>query len=438
MEIDNITYEDLSLFNKEEEFSIFHKLDFTRTRGGKDTLISYFNAPFSKLETIRATQQLLGLMLDKLDQWPVAISNGTIMVIDRFYETAIDDIPHGQNLPAALAYKIFHSADYAIVRYSVGHFADFVRGMNQLVQLLDQPGIPPLLGDLLERSRRLLNETILQELAATTSGEKLNPIQVIYFGHYIRNRFKTAVRSLIEIHHRLDAWYSMAMAMQRYQLSFPVFLEQEDPYLEATRLYHLLLPKPVAYDIRLDAATNFVFLTGANMAGKSTFIRSIGVVVFLAHLGMGVPAQSMQLTIFDGILSNINVEDNISKGESFFFNEVQRIRNTLEKIGNRKKWLVLIDELFKGTNMQDAMKCSSTVIKGLIKIRRSLFILSTHLYEIGEELKVYPNILFNYFETAVKDDQLEFSYQLKPGISNDRIGYLILKREKVVDMLERL
>ncbi len=75
------------------------------------------------------------------------------------------------------------------------------------------------------------------------------------------------------------------------------------------------------------------------------------------------------------------------------------------------------------------MKCSTTVIKGLIKIRRSLFILSTHLYEIGEELKVYPNILFNYFETAVKDDQLRSSaISWKPGISNDRIGYLILKR----------
>ena len=438
MEIDNITYEDLSLFNKEEEFSIFHKLDFTRTRGGRDVLLACFNAPFSKPEPIRATQQLLGLILEKLDQWPVAISNGTIMVIDRFYETAIDEIPHGQNLPAALAYKLFHSADYAIVRYSVGHFADFVRGMNELVRLLDQPGIPPLLGELLERSRRLLDQDILKELAATKSGEKLNPIQVIYFGHYIKNRFRTAVRSLVEVHDRLDAWYSMAIAMRRYRLCFPVFIEQEDPYIEATQLYHLLLPKPVAYDIRLDKETNFVFLTGANMAGKSTFIRSVGVVVFLAHLGMGIPAQSMRLTIFDGILSNINVEDNITKGESFFFNEVQRIRNTLEKIGNQKKWLVLIDELFKGTNVQDAMKCSSTVIKGLIKIRRSLFILSTHLYEIGEELKVYPNILFNYFETAVKDDQLEFSYQLKPGISNDRIGYLILKREKVVDMLERL
>ena len=84
------------------------------------------------------------------------------------------------------------------------------------------------------------------------------------------------------------------------------------------------------------------------------------------------------------------------------------------------------------------MKCSLTVIKGLIKIPNSLFILSTHLYEIGEELHSYPNIIFRYFETRVMDDQLEFSYQLKEGISNDRLGYLILKREKVVELLEKL
>jgi DNA mismatch repair ATPase MutS len=174
------------------------------------------------------------------------------------------------------------------------------------------------------------------------------------------------------------------------------------------------------------------------MAGKSTFIKAVGSAVFLAHLGMGVPATSMSLTVFDGLLSNINVVDNIIKGESYFFNEVQRIKNTILKINDGRKWLVLIDELFKGTNVQDAMKCSSVVVKGLIKITSSLFILSTHLYEIGEELKAYPNISFKYFETAVLEDQLKFSYQIKDGISNDRIGYVILKREKVVEMLEKL
>ena len=163
----------------------------------------------------------------------------------------------------------------------------------------------------------------------------------------------------------------------------------------------------------------------------------MGSAVFLAHTGMGVPAKKMQLTVFDGLLSNINVVDNLVKGESYFYNEVQRIKATVAKVSDGRKWLILIDELFKGTNVQDAMKCSSTVIEGLIKISNSLFILSTHLYEIGEELKKYPNIQFKYFETSVINDQLCFSYQLKDGISNDRLGYLILKREGVVEMLEQ-
>ena len=192
------------------------------------------------------------------------------------------------------------------------------------------------------------------------------------------------------------------------------------------------------YDLVMNPQHNFLFLTGANMAGKSTLIKAIGSAVFLAHVGMGVPAAHMKLTLFDGLLSNINVVDNIAKGESFFYNEVQRIKNTIQKINDGRKWLVLIDELFKGTNVQDAMKCSSAVIKGLIKMKNSLFILSTHLYEIGDELKNYPNITFRYFETNEKDDQLEFSYQLKEGISNDRFGYLILKKEKVVEMLDKL
>ena len=107
-------------------------------------------------------------------------------------------------------------------------------------------------------------------------------------------------------------------------------------------------------------------------------------------------------------------------------------------ISDGKKWIILIDELFKGTNVQDAMKCSSVVIEGLLKMKNCLFILSTHLYEIGDGLRVYPNIQFRYFETQVQDGQLYFSYFLKEGISNDRLGYLILKREGVVAMLEQL
>jgi DNA mismatch repair ATPase MutS len=244
--------------------------------------------------------------------------------------------------------------------------------------------------------------------------------------------------TLIDIHAQLDAWYSMAKAVKKYQLVFPQFVESTKPLLQVKGLYHILLQKPIPYDVQLNPESNFLFLTGANMAGKSTFIKSVGTAVFLAHLGMGVPAKEMKLTLFDGLLSNINVIDNIMKGESYFYNEVQRIKATITKINDGRKWLILIDELFKGTNVQDAMKCSTAVIEGLLKIKNSLFILSTHLYEIGEALKMHPNIGFSYFETSTANGQLSFNYQLRNGISNDRLGYLILEREGVVKMLEDL
>jgi DNA mismatch repair protein MutS len=438
MEVDVTTYNDLSVFHSEEEFSIFHKLNFTKTEEGKDWLYRFFKNPFSDARLIIETQNIVRRILENESVWPTSISNGTIMVITRFYESSIDTVPSSSNYMEALSYKIFHAPDFSLVRYSLTHFADFLRGMKALTDLFDNDSTPPTLRRFMSRAKDLIGRSLAIELATTPPNVKFSYTDTIRYGRFIRYEYKNNLYELISIFGRLDAWYSMAIAMKTYKLTLPAVNENAHPFVNAKGLYHVLLPAPVPYDIDMTIDSNFIFLTGANMAGKSTFIKAVGSAVFLAHLGMGVPATEMSLTVFDGLLSNINVVDNIVKGESYFFNEVQRIKNTILKINDGRKWLVLIDELFKGTNVQDAMKCSSTVIKGLIKISSSLFILSTHLYEIGEELKAYPNISFKYFETAVLEDQLKFSYQLKDGISNDRIGYVILKREKVVEMLEKL
>jgi DNA mismatch repair protein MutS len=438
MQIDNISFSDISIFHQEEEFSIFHKLNFTRTTGGKEWLRRFFSEPHSDLKKITGIQKVIRTLMEHVKDWPTDITNGTVLVMDKFMDYALDPISENTNAFNSVLYKWLHSADYSMVKYSMTHFADFFRGIKNIAVLLEGLDLPPAIHLYIDRITQILKHPPLEQLAETEKGEKFTVRQNLYYGYFLRNRYRSSTLELIDIFSRLDAWYSMAVAVKTYQLSFPEFVEQDKPLVEAKGLYHILLPNPVAYDLQMNPEHNFLFLTGANMAGKSTLIKSVGSAVFLAHIGMGVPAVGMKLTLFDGLLSNINVTDNIAKGESFFFNEVQRIKNTIEKINDGKKWLVLIDELFKGTNVQDAMKCSLAVIKGLIKIKNSLFILSTHLYEIGDELKQFPNISFRYFETDVQDDQLQFSYQLKEGISNDRIGYVILKREKVVDMLEKL
>ncbi len=438
MQIDETTYSDLSVFQSSDEISLFSKLDRTRTVGGRLQLQEFFNNPFSELGKIKQIQEILGIILKYEDAWAPSISNGTIMVMERYYETPLDKIPSSHDPVSARMYQLLHAPDYALTRYSTGHFSEFIRGMLSITAIREKQTCPPILKNLMDQAHKLLNTAIIRSMAEKKSGDKLQPSEVVEYGNFIRNHFKPAAMELIRIYGKFDAWYSMALACKEFNFVMPELLETDYPILEVESLWHPLLPQAVSYNVFMNPDSNFFFLTGANMAGKSTFIKSVGIALFLAHLGMGVPAKKMKSSLFDGILSNINVVDNIVKGESYFFNEVQRIRNTIIRISNKKKWLVLIDELFKGTNVQDAMKCSSVVIRGLIKIKSSLFILSTHLYEIGEELKPFQNISFKYFETRIRDGQLEFPYQLKDGISNDRLGYLILEREKVVELLEKL
>jgi DNA mismatch repair protein MutS len=437
MEIDHTTLADLSISGSNDEFSLFNKLNFCQTSGGRDVLYKNFNTPLSTIQAITGIQQTIQFISKHLVHWPSQITNGSVMMIERFYHASIDEIPSNPSMVGVLSYKIFSSEDFSFVKYSTEHAFDFIKGMQKLVAFFICDDTPKPLRILLNEVREAINNPAFDDISQNQSSKKLSAINQLKLGNFLRYQFRQQMFMLVEKYYQLDAWYSMAIAVNKFQLVFPEFTAQQKPLLELKGLFHILLPQPVDYDIQLLPEQNFLFLTGANMAGKSTFIKSVGAAVFLAHIGMGVPAKSMRLSLFDGLLSNINVMDNITKGESYFYNEVQRIKSTIQKISDGRNWLILIDELFKGTNVQDAMKCSTTVIEGLQKMHQTIFILSTHLYEIGEPLKRFSNIVFKYFETRVLQDQLVFNYQLKDGISNDRLGYLILKREGVVEMLQK-
>ena len=93
MQIDNTTYADLSIFQTTDDDSIFSKLDYTRTVGGRIQLMEFFNHPFSQLDRILQTQEILRIILDYENDWAPSISNGTVMVMERFYETPLPMIP---------------------------------------------------------------------------------------------------------------------------------------------------------------------------------------------------------------------------------------------------------------------------------------------------------------------------------------------------------
>ncbi len=437
MQVDKITLQDIGLFDNGEHIGLASHLNFCKTNGGKAYLDNYLHKPLGSLTLIEQRQAALKSFIENIEQVDaMKISNGTCLIIEKFFETNFKNIPTQISYTGAYWYQFWNKADYSLLKYSVEHLVIFIQNLKDWVSVFENISNNPVIEKLVSSISKLIANP---KLDAIDKNYKVNgPQEVLRLAYFLIYNFKTHTRSLLDYFYDLDALFSLAKAHTNYEFEFPNWIEDTKPYLQVTQAIHPLVQNAIGNDLTLSSEKNFLFLTGANMAGKSTFIKTMGIVVYLSHIGIGAPAKKITLTIMDGLITNLNIADNVVKGESYFYNEVQRIKNTVLKINDGKKNCVLIDELFKGTNILDAMKCSTQVIEGLQKLKSSIFILSTHLYEISDGLTKHNNIQFSYFETSVKDKQLHFQYHLTPGISQDRIGYLILEREGVVDLLNAL
>lgn len=437
MLVDKITLKDIGLFDTDESEGLISHLNFCKTNGGKEQLDQYLAHPLNSIEAIEKRQKAIVVFINEIDfVHEMKITNGTTLVIEKFFGTAFKPIPTQISYPGAYWYQYINGADYALLKYSLEHLILFYENLNNWLLVFENKNENPIVATLVQNIKKLVQHPSLANLNAQST--LANPQKLLTLAYFFRNHYKNNTLQLLQYFFELDAYYSMGMATKKFNFVFPTWIKSETPLLEVVSAIHPLVPNPVDNTISLSSQTNLFFLTGANMAGKSTFIKTLGIVIYLAHVGIGAPAKKVTLSLFDGLITNLTIADNIVKGESYFFNEVQRIKNTIEKIIDGKKYFVLIDELFKGTNIQDAMKCSTAVIEGLQYLRNSIFVISTHLYEISDGLKKYDNIQFSYFETEVRQKELVFHYQLKQGVSQDRLGYLILEREGVVDLLNNM
>ena len=437
MQVDKITIQDLGLFDSEGSNGLITHLNFCKTNGGKEKLDQFILNPLASINSIEQRQNAIKLFIQQIDfVRSMSITNGSTLVIEKFFETGFKSIPAQISLPGAYWYRYLNASDYSLLSYSLEHLIVFYQNLQAWVAVFEKEKQNKPIQDLVQAIKKYTSHPSLAQLPKKPKVD--NPQALLSLCYFFFYQYKNNTRHLLNSFYELDAYYSMAEAVSQYQFIFPNWLDEPNSFFEVEGAIHPLVNNPIDNAISLTQNSNLLFLTGANMAGKSTFIKTIGIVIYLAHVGMGVPAKKLSLSLFDGLITNLTIADNVVKGESYFFNEVHRVKNTIEKIIDGKKYFVLIDELFKGTNIQDAMKCSTAVIEGLQNLNNSLFIISTHLYEISDGLKKYKNILFNYFETEVHQKELIFHYQLKQGVSQDRLGYLILEREGVVDLLEKM
>jgi len=229
---------------------------------------------------------------------------------------------------------------------------------------------------------------------------------------------------------------SVARTAVERKFIFPRALDKGLCVLKLEDVYHPSLKEPVGNSLTMDAAQNVIFLTGANMAGKSTFLRSLSTALYVAHMGFPVAAVSMEFSVMDGLYTTVNLPDNLGIGASHFYAEVLRVKKMATELSTGKSLFILFDELFRGTNVKDAHEATVAVTKGFAGKKNSLFIISSHIVEAGEELKQLSNIGFLYLPTRMNGHTPEYTYKMEKGITDDRHGMIIIRNEGILDTLK--
>ncbi len=208
---------------------------------------------------------------------------------------------------------------------------------------------------------------------------------------------------------------------------FPVI--NSSTIIKAENMSHPLIDslKRVGNNIEINKTHKFLIITGANMAGKSTFIRSIGVNLILASMGAPVCASSFEFSSVD-IFSSMRTSDKLMDSSSYFHAELQRLKLLKEKAEKSEKMLVLLDEILKGTNSQDKLQGSKLVLLKFIKLNIT-GILATYDTALGSLSEEYIENFENYFFDFDIDEigEMHFDYKLKKGISNNMNASILLK-----------
>ncbi len=203
--------------------------------------------------------------------------------------------------------------------------------------------------------------------------------------------------------------------------------------LQAKQLGHPLLPagKRVNNDLSINGWGKVLIITGANMAGKSTFLRTVGVNLILGRTGAPVCAENLVFSPVK-VYTNMRTTDNLLKDESYFFAELKRIKTVLDRLENGEKIFVILDEMLKGTNSVDKLNGSRELIRKLLELK-AVALIATHDLKISEMEEEYPQMVFNKcFEIKLENDEMRFDYLLTDGVTKTMNATFLMKKMGII------
>jgi DNA mismatch repair ATPase MutS len=182
----------------------------------------------------------------------------------------------------------------------------------------------------------------------------------------------------------------------------------------------------VPSDFALDGTGKLALITGSNMAGKSTFLRSLGVNIVLAQMGAPVCAAQMSLSEVK-LISSMRVADNLAENTSTFYAELKKIQYIIECVDKKEKVFILLDEVLRGTNSDDRHKGSKALVKQLLQ-NGAVTIMATHDTELAHSESQNPSVFNYHFEGRIENEELYFDYKMKPGISKSMNATTLMKK----------
>src|SRR6185295_3119404 len=222
----------------------------------------------------------------------------------------------------------------------------------------------------------------------------------------------------------LDVWYELEalnslanFGWLNPHYTFPEIVSEQKLFAGKGLGHPLLKPQQkVANDFHLDEQQQLVLLTGSNMAGKSTFLRTIGLNLRLAYAGSTVNADSLQVSLFR-LFTCINVSDSVQDGLSYFYAEVRRLKQLLSAVeaGHELPILFMIDEIFRGTNNRERHIGSGAFIRALSDRDNAVGVIATHDLELTRLADENRGIANYHFCEEVSDGRMVFDYLLRSG-----------------------
>ena len=246
-------------------------------------------------------------------------------------------------------------------------------------------------------------------------------------------RYGQHISEWLETVGELDALCSLGtFAYNHPQYTYPELTEKPFCFL-ATQMGHPLMPASqcVKNDATIPSRPFFLIITGAKMAGKSTYLRTIGVNYLLACIGAPVCCERLRLHP-NQLITSLRTSDSLSDNESYFFAELKRLKRIIDLLNQGQQLFIILDEILKGTNSMDKQKGSFDLIRQFMQLKAN-GIIATHDLLLGSLIKQFPEEIRNYcFEADIKENELTFSYKLREGVAQNMNACFLMKKMGII------